>query len=88
MMGLANRLTPKGKALNGAIELAQQLCKFPQGCMRSDRQSAYDQWDMDITSALHRETELGLNVIHSGETQEGATRFAEGKGRHGDFGNL
>lgn len=88
MMGLANRLTPKGEALNGAIELAQQLCKFPQGCMRSDRQSAYEQWDMDIPSALQRETELGLNVIHSGETREGATRFAEGKGRHGDFGNL
>ena len=88
MMGLVNRLTPKGEALNGAIELAQQLCKFPQGCMRSDRQSVYDQWDMDISSALQRETELGLNVIHSGETREGATRFAEGKGRHGDFGNL
>lgn len=87
-MGLANRLTKKGEALTGAIELAEQLCQFPQGCMRSDRQSAYEQWDMDIPTALKRETELGLNVIRSGETREGATRFAGGKGRHGDFSNL
>lgn len=88
LMGLANRLTKKGEALAGAIELASQLCKFPQRCMRSDRQSAYEQWDMDIPAALQRETELGLEVIHSGETREGATRFAEGKGRHGDFESL
>ena len=87
-MGLANRLTKKGEALTGAIELASQLCKFPQRCMRSDRQSAYEQWGMDIPAALKRETELGLEVIHSGETREGATRFAEGKGRHGDFESL
>jgi enoyl-CoA hydratase len=87
-MGLANRITKKGDALTGAIELASQLCQFPQGCMRSDRQSAYEQWDMDIPTALRREIELGLNIIRSGETREGATRFAQGKGRHGNFENL
>lgn len=30
----------------------------------------------------------GLEVIASRETVEGATRFASGKGRHGDFENL
>ena len=34
-------------------------------------------------AALARETELGLATIRSGETREGATRFAEGAGRHG-----
>jgi len=28
---------------------------------------------------------LGIEVIRSGETQEGATRFAKGAGRHGAF---
>ncbi len=88
MMGLANRLTPPGGALDGALELAEQLCRFPQMCMRNDRMSAYQQWDKDIPDALQLETELGLEVIRSGETREGAARFASGKGRHGDFEDL
>ncbi len=88
MMGLANRLTPPGGALDGALELAEQLCRFPQLCMRNDRMSAYQQWDKDIPAALLLETELGLEVIRSGETREGAARFADGKGRHGNFEDL
>ena len=87
-LGLANRLTAKGGALDGALELAQQLCQFPQMCMRNDRLSAYQQWDKDLDTALLNETELGLAVVRSGETQAGAARFASGKGRHGDFGDL
>jgi enoyl-CoA hydratase len=87
-IGLANRLTAPGEALNGALELAEQLCQFPQMCMRHDRLSAYQQWDKDLDAALLHETDLGLAVIRSGETQAGAARFAAGKGRHGDFSDL
>ncbi|MEQ8692091.1 MAG: crotonase/enoyl-CoA hydratase family protein [Pseudomonadales bacterium] len=87
-LGLANRLTAPGEALNEALKLAQQLCQYPQLCMRHDRLSAYQQWDLDIDAALAQETELGLAVIRSGETQAGAARFAAGKGRHGDFSDL
>ncbi|MEE4283295.1 MAG: crotonase/enoyl-CoA hydratase family protein [Pseudomonadales bacterium] len=84
-MGLVNRLSKPGQALNDALALAEQLCQFPQNCMRSDRLSAYKQWDQPLESALIQETELGLAVIKSGETAAGAARFAAGKGRHGDF---
>ena len=84
-MGLANRLTASGGALAGALELAHQLAGFPQGCMRSDRRSSYDQWDLSMAEAMANETRLGLAVIESGETLEGATRFARGEGRHGQF---
>lgn len=87
-MGLANRIVPKGQALAGALSLAQELCKFPQLCMRSDRQSSYAQWSMPIDAALAHETELGREVIASGETQAGATRFASGRGRHGNFDEI
>ena len=87
-MGLANRLTTPGEALNGALALAEQLCAFPQLCMRNDRLSAYEQWDKDLDEALRIETAFGLEVIRSGETQAGAARFAAGKGRHGDFSDL
>ena len=82
-MGLVNRLTDRGGALDGALRLAHELSELPQGCMRSDRRSAYDQWGMAMTDALARETELGLDVVRSGETQAGAARFAAGAGRHG-----
>jgi enoyl-CoA hydratase len=87
-MGLANRLTEPGEALATALELANQLSRFPQNCMRSDRMSAYAQQHLSIDAALTEETRLGLEVIRSGETRAGAERFAAGAGRHGDFRNL
>lgn len=87
-MGLANRLVDDGQALPEAIKLAESLCGFPQHCMRSDRLSACEQWGMSIDEALDNEFQRGMSVIQSGETLAGATRFAKGKGRHGDFGDI
>jgi enoyl-CoA hydratase len=84
-MGLANRLTEPGDALAGAIELARQIAAFPQICTRSDRASSYEQWDLPMVEAMANETRHGLEVINSGETLEGASRFAGGEGRHGTF---
>jgi enoyl-CoA hydratase len=83
MMGLANRITEPGAALAAALELAHRLAALPQGCLRSDRRSSFEQWDMPLAEAMRNETELGLAVIRSGETIEGAARFAAGAGRHG-----
>jgi len=85
MMGLANRLVDPGRALPEAIALAKQLAAFPQRCLRSDRLSSYQQWNLPLDEALRLETKLGREVIASGETLEGATRFAKGAGRHGAF---
>ncbi|MEA3077117.1 MAG: enoyl-CoA hydratase [Actinomycetota bacterium] len=82
-IGLANRVTEPGRALEGALALAHEIAGLPQGCLRSDRRSAYEQWDLSMEDAIARETELGLEVIRSGETQAGAARFAAGAGRHG-----
>lgn len=87
-MGLANRLTKHGEAQDVALELALGLAEFPQRCMRSDRLSSYAQWGMSIPDALVNETDLGREVIQSGETREGAARFASGKGRHGSFDEI
>lgn len=87
-MGLANRVVEDGQALTAALELAQQLCRYPQACMRSDRLSAYEQWDLDFEAAIGNEFRRGVAVVESGETAIGATRFASGKGRHGDFEDL
>ena len=87
-MGLANRLAEPGEALAVATELARQLAAFPQRCLRGDRRSALAQWGLDEREALVEETRLGLEVIRSGETRTGASRFTAGAGRHGDFSDI
>ena len=87
-IGLANRVVDDGEALQAALELARQLGRFPQNCLRSDRLSACEQWSLSLEDALANEFQRGLEVIDSRETVIGATRFAMGKGRHGDFGDI
>lgn len=82
-IGLVNRIAEPGQALTDALALANDLAALPQNCMRSDLRSSKDQWSLDMSAALLHETELGLATVATGETREGATRFAEGAGRHG-----
>ena len=82
-MGLANRLVESGDALRGALELARVLAGFPQTCMRSDRMSCYEQWELSNEEGMRNEFRRGLAVLGSGESAVGAQRFADGAGRHG-----
>src|SRR5882757_3061179 len=85
--GLANRLVPEGRALAEAKALAEVIAKFPQVCMRSDRRSSYEQWSLEVREALSNEGRLGMPALEA-ESRKGAARFAAGKGRGGDFGNI
>ncbi|MEH6585458.1 MAG: crotonase/enoyl-CoA hydratase family protein [Halioglobus sp.] len=87
-IGLANRVVADGTALAAALQLAEQLLTYPQNCLRSDRLSAYEQWDLEYADAMVNEFRRGMSVIESRETVEGATRFASGKGRHGNFEDI
>ncbi len=85
--GLANRLVSEGRALAEAKVLAEQLAKFPQTCLRSDRRSSYDQWALDVPAALVNEARHGMPALQA-ESRKGAARFAAGRGRGGDFGEI
>ncbi len=85
-MGLANRVVPDGQARAGAEALAAEIAGFPQACMRADRRSAYEAWSLDENAAIANELRHGQGVLRSGESFEGASRFAAGAGRHGSFG--
>ena len=82
-IGLVNRVVAHGAALDAAVVLATEIAALPQRCVRSDRRSSFDQWGLTYDEAMLNETELGLATIRSGETREGAARFAAGEGRHG-----
>src|SRR5437667_11634505 len=84
-IGLASRIVAKGKAREEAEALARTLAAFPPNCVRSDRQSAYESVGARLVAALRREHALGMRSAATGESREGATRFAAGAGRHGKF---
>ena len=83
-MGLVNRVVPKGQARQSAIELAYQIAAFPQTCLRGDRMSAIEQFDLPFEQAMANEFKYGLQSLEK-EAGSGATRFAGGAGRHGHF---
>jgi len=82
-IGLVDRVVDPGRALDEAVTIARQLTKFPQGALRADRRSVYRQWSMGTDDAMRAEFVGGIDVIASGEAQQGARRFTEGAGRHG-----
>jgi enoyl-CoA hydratase len=85
--GLADRLVPAGEALDRAVALADELARFPQLCLRSDRLSAYRQWDLPLDQALRAEAVAGEAPLKEG-AREGAARFAQGFGRGGRFDEI
>jgi enoyl-CoA hydratase len=87
-IGLANRVVGRGRAREEAERLAAEIARFPQLCLRSDRRSAYEQWDLPLDRALASEYEHGRRTLESGESREGARRFAGGRGRGGRFDDL
>lgn len=84
-MGLANRVVPAGRAREAAEALARQIAAFPFRCVMTDRRSAHEGLARSLADAMANEFTLGKTTIDSGESAEGARRFASGAGRHGKF---
>jgi enoyl-CoA hydratase len=81
-MGLANRVVEEGQALAAAKELAHELSRLPQACLRADRASVLGQEGLSEEEALAHEFRTGSQVLGA-ESAAGAARFAAGAGRHG-----
>jgi enoyl-CoA hydratase len=86
-IGLAEKIVPHGAARQAAEEMAQQIARFPQACVRADRFSAYRAWGKPVRQGLESEWATSAGIVRA-EGIRGAARFAEGKGRHGDFGDI
>jgi enoyl-CoA hydratase len=82
-MGLVNRVVPHGQAREAAETLAAELARLPQLCLRQDRLSAYEQYDLSLPDALANEFRHGLISLR--DAAEGVASFAAGAGRHGSF---
>ncbi len=82
-IGLANRVVPSGQTRAAAEELAHELARFPQTCMREDRLSVLEQDGLSESKAVANELDHGLRSL--AEVQAGLDRFRSGAGRHGSF---
>jgi enoyl-CoA hydratase len=77
-IGLANRLTAPGQALEAAVALARELAERPQAALRSDRLSSYEQWSLPLDEALANEYRHGMETLQTGELVGGLERYESG----------
>jgi len=64
-IGLANRIVACGTALGQAMQLANSIARFPQGCLNTDRLSAYNSMynAKSFQEAVEHEMRTGLEII-------------------------
>jgi len=86
-IGLAEYLTPRGGARAKAEELAHEIARFPQTCVRVDRRSAIASQGLPVRDGLIQEWYNGREALVT-DGVAGAARFRDGLGRHGDFGKI
>ena len=82
-IGLVNEVTAPGQHLERALQLAERIASFPQETMLADRRAAIEGFGLPLTEGLALEHKLGRETLHV--AVEGASRFAAGAGRHGEF---
>jgi enoyl-CoA hydratase len=82
-IGLVNRVVEDGASRVAAEELALELARFPQTCLREDRLSLLEGYGLSEPEAMQNELEHGMRSL--AEVQEGLDRFRSGAGRHGTF---
>ncbi len=78
-IGLVNQVSNKGKSVDKALKIAEQIAqngpKAVRGALAVIRQSQ----GMTLDKALEMEAELAINLIASGEFMYGVTAFMERK---------
>ncbi|XP_031558737.1 uncharacterized protein LOC116295133 [Actinia tenebrosa] len=86
-IGLANRVVPKGKAIEECVKLAEQIAKYPQESLKADRKSAfYSAYNADsFYDALTYEYRKGVKLQTIKDSIEGARKFQKGFGKKGSF---
>jgi enoyl-CoA hydratase len=86
-MGLVNRVVPVGRERAAAEELAAEIARFPQTCLRHDRLAVREQHGLPAEAALANEWRHGM-VSYATDAAAGAARFAGGAGRSGSFTDI
>ena len=83
-IGACEKVVANGQSRQAAEAMAHEIARFPQECVRADRRSVYLQHGLPVRKALESKWR-NSHAIVDGEGIAGAARFADGKGRHGNY---
>ena len=86
-IGACEKVVANGQSRQAAEAMAHEIARFPQDCVRADRRSVYLQHGLPVREALESEWRNSHAIVDA-EGIAGAARFANGKGRHGDYGEI
>ncbi len=86
-LGLCEYVVEDKHSRKKAEELAHNIARFPQECLKADRQSILNQSTLTIKEGLSYEWDNSINIIVE-EGIKGAKRFTRGHGRHGNFEDI
>ena len=83
-IGACEKVVANGQSRQAAEAMAHEIARFPQECVRADRRSVYLQHGLPVREALESEWRNSQAIVDA-EGIAGAARFADGKGRHGNY---
>ena len=83
-IGACEKVVANGHSRPAAEAMAHDIARFPQECVRAARRSVYLQHGLPVRKALESEWRNSHAIVDA-EGIAGAARFADGKGRHGNY---
>jgi len=72
--GLINRVTPQGKVMEVALELAARLASLPNVALQAAKKAIDLSFDMDESEAIQQTLPLSEQVFQSDDAAEGGQR--------------
>ena len=73
-IGLCEYVVENGKSRDKAEEIAHQIARFPQSCLRADRRSTISQHGLSVSEGLIQEWKNSLPELRK-EGLNGASQF-------------
>ena len=76
-IGLVNEIVPNDRLMDRVYEVAEQVCAFPQGAMRTDKQAVMNGLGCTLEEGLRTEAQLAQYALGGPDMMEGLRAFAE-----------
>jgi enoyl-CoA hydratase len=76
-IGLVNEVTPSGRCLDRALELAGEIAALPQPAIHTDKEAAVRGFGRPLEEGLRIEAECFNRLVDTPEIREGVRRFLQ-----------
>jgi enoyl-CoA hydratase len=76
-IGLVNEIVPADRLMEHTMELAETICSFPQGAIRTDKEATIRGLGMPLNEGLRMESQLFNTLIATHDFLEGPLSFVQ-----------